>query len=92
MRFWNNPSIVAKTPLLTTFLLEAANVSQLYRMWTEQSALGQSLWGWINVWFALVLWLNFYRVVTPDQRFAFWATAFGVCMNTMVCLTVIHFR
>lgn len=90
--WYSNPSTVAKTPLLTTFLLEGANVGQLHRMWCTHTAEGQSLVGWILVSSALLLWLNFYRVCCPDQKWAFWATAFGVFMNALVILSVIWFR
>lgn len=90
---WNNPKLVATwTPILAVMLLEWANVNQLYRMWTEWTAAGQSLWGWVSVWCALVLWINFYRVVTPEAKWAFRGTALGICMNTCVIVTVIFFR
>lgn len=89
---WNDKKWVSKTPLLTTFLLEGANVGQIKRMWTEHTAAGQSLVAWMMVWLALVLWFNFYRVITPEEKFAKYCTLFGVCMNTMVILSVIYFR
>lgn len=92
MKFWNDPTVVSKTPILTTLLLEGANVGQLWRMWTYHTAAGQSLLAWFEVFAALALWLNFYRVITPDQKFAKWATGFGLCMNAAVWLTVIYFR
>lgn len=50
MRKWlSDPKVVAKTPLVTTLLLENANVQQLWRMWHEHTAAGQSLWGWLLV-------------------------------------------
>lgn len=91
-KWWSNPAVVDKTPIVTTVLLEGANVSQLLRMWSERSALGQSLTGWLSVGFALVLWWNFYRIVTPNANWARWATAFGIGMNALVCLTVVYFR
>jgi hypothetical protein len=92
MKFWNNPALVGKTPLLTTLLLEYANAGQLYRMWTERTAAGQSLWSWISVWLALVCWTNFYRVICPAEKFALRCTVFGVFMNSLVILSVIYFR
>jgi hypothetical protein len=92
LRWWSDPKWVDKTPIVTTLLLEGANVAQLIRMWTERSALGQSLVGWLSVSFALVLWYNFYRVVTPAARWARWATLFGIGMNALVCLSVMYFR
>ena len=92
MKFWNNPAVVAKTPIVTTLLLETANMGQLIRMWTEWTADGQSLAAWICVNAALFLWLNFYRVCTPEQKWAIWATAFGVAMNSLVIASVVVFR
>lgn len=89
---WSDPRWVTKTPIVTTLLLEGANVGQLWRIWTEGTAEGQSLVGWCLVWVALVLWWNFYRVVTPDQRTALWATAFGVLMNSLVIASVVYWR
>lgn len=88
----SNPRWVSKTPILTVFLLEGANIGQIIRMWTERTAEGQSLTAWISVNLALLLWLNFYRVCCPDQRWAFWATAVGISMNAGVILSVIWFR
>ena len=92
-RFYSDPRVVGwLTPIAAVGLLEIANLNQLYRMWTEWTAAGQSLWGWISVQLALWLWLNFYRVVTPKERFAFWGTSLGIGMNMAVILTVIFFR
>jgi hypothetical protein len=88
----NNRAWVSKTPILTVFLLEGANIGQIIRMWTERSALGQSLVSWLSVNLALWLWLNFYRVMLPEERWAFWATAAGIGLNTGVCLSVAYFR
>lgn len=84
--------LVERTPIVTTMLLEAANVQQLQRMWTERTAAGQSLTAWLSVSAALLLWLNFYRVVTPQAKWAIRGTAVGVAMNALVILTVIYFR
>ena len=81
-----------KTPLLTTLLLEYANVGQLWRMWTHWTAAGQNLWSWMSVGVALWLWCNFYRLICPDQKFALRCTQLGVLMNALVCLTVLFFR
>jgi uncharacterized protein with PQ loop repeat len=92
VKVWSNPEWVARTPIITTLLLEAANVQQLFRMWTEGTAKGQSMTAWISVNVALLLWLNFYRVITPNAKWAIRGTAFGVVMNAAVILTVIFFR
>lgn len=92
MRPWNNPAWVSKTPLLTALLFEGANVHQLWQMWTEHSALGQSPWGWLQVNLGLWLWLNFYRVVTPQAKWAIRATVGGIVVNALVILSTLYFR
>lgn len=90
--FASDKRLVGKTPLLTTLLLEYANVGQLWRMWHEHSALGQNVWSWVAVNAALWLWLNFYRVITPDARIAQAATLLGILLNGAVIGTVLYFH
>ena len=92
MKWYRNPKLVDKTPLVTTFLLEAANVQQLFRMWTTWTAAGQSYTAWISVNIALWLWLNFYLTFNRENKFAIYGTAFGICLNTAVILSVLYFR
>ena len=92
MSIFSDPKWVGRTPLVSVGLLELANIQQLFRMWTEWTAAGQSLWGWIFVQIALWLWLNFYRVLTPNEKFAIYGTALGVVMNSLVILSIIFFR
>lgn len=89
---FNNRKLVEKTPILTNLLFEGANVHQLWRMWTEHSALGQSALGWIQVHIALWLWWNFYRVVTPDQKWARISTSISIAVNALVIISVLYFR
>lgn len=92
MKPWSNKAVVAWSPILAGVLIETGGLSQIFRMWSEQSAEGQSLLGWIAVLLALLLWLNFYRVCTPEQKSAFWVTAVGVLVNLGVIGTVLWFR
>ncbi len=89
---WNSPKWVNKTPIITTLMLEIANAGQIWRMWTERTAAGQSLIAWISVNLALMLWYNFYRVITPNEKWALWGTAAGIIMNWGVIFSVIYFR
>lgn len=91
---FNNPALVGKTPLLTTFLLEFANAGQLWRMWAEHSAAGQNVWSWAMVNVALLLFLNFYRVNNKNgcMNFAIIGTLIGVVMNLGVIFTILYFR
>jgi hypothetical protein len=90
--FWNDRRIVGRTPMLTFVLLEGANLGQIKRLWTERTAEGQSLASWLMVFVALLLWFNFYRVITPDQKWAIRAGALGMALNALVCLSVVYFR
>jgi len=84
--------LVDKTPIVTTILLEAANLQQLWRMWTEGTAAGQSITAWVSVNIALLLWWNFYLVFNRDNKYAIWGTAVGVFLNSLVIATVAYFR
>jgi len=92
MKWYRNPKLVGLTPILSVGLLEAANASQLFRMWTERTAEGQSLYGWMCVNIALVLWLNFYLTFNREQKFAIWGTVLGIVMNSLVIGSVVWFR
>jgi uncharacterized protein with PQ loop repeat len=89
---FRNQRLVSLTPILTTLMLEGANLGQLWRMWTHRTAAGQELMSWVMVNIALWLWLNWYRVKTPNERFAILATRLGICLNTLVILSVAYFR
>ena len=91
-RFWNDPAIVAYSPIATTCLLEGANISQMVRMWTQRTAAGQSLLAWVCVGSALLLWANWYRIVTPEQRIARFTIKIGIALNFGVILSVAYFR
>jgi hypothetical protein len=92
MRPWNNPAIVSFSPIVTTCLLETANVGQMMRMWTFHTAAGQSLTAWACVQVALWLWANFYRVITPEQWVARFTIKIGIALNFGVILSVVWFR
>jgi len=92
MMFLSNRNFVEKTPIITTLLLEYANVGQLTRMWSKKSALGQNIWSWIAVHIALWLWLNFNRVMLPSAHWARRATILGIILNGAVILSVAYFR
>lgn len=92
MKVFLDPKWVARTPIASVALLEMANVQQLWRMWTEWSSAGQSLWGWLFVNIALWLWLNFYRVLTPDAKWAIRGTMLGIALNAAVLVSVALLR
>jgi len=92
MKLLRDPKWVGRTPIASVLLLEAANLQQLHRMWTEWTAAGQSLFGWLCVQIALWLWLNFYLVLTPGEKWAIRGTQLGIVLNGAVILTVVFFR
>lgn len=87
--FYADPRWVARVPLLATALLQAANVAQVLRMWSAGSAEGQSLAGWLLVSVALALYYWFYRVCTPEQVWARWASSAGLIVNACVIATIL---
>lgn len=92
MKFWQNPKIVNKTPIITSMLIDGAAIGQIARMWREQSALGQSLVSWCSVIVALILWDNFYRVITPDQKWALITIKISIVLNVLIVASIIWFR
>lgn len=92
MGVFNEVKWVSKTPIVTTFLLEWASIGQSLRMYREQTAAGQSLTSWICVFFALALWWNFYRVITPNEKLAKWSTVGGMTVTLIGIGSVVYWR
>lgn len=89
---WNDHAWVSRTPIATSLLLDGGAVGQVLRMWREQSAVGQSLVSWIAVVVALVLWANFFRVITPHQMWARVTILLSIALNVGVVISVIWWR
>jgi hypothetical protein len=92
MKWWNDPAVISKTPLAAIPLLCWFSIMQIVQMWTEHTAAGQNLAGWLCLLTALWLFLNFYRVCCPKERFAFLGTCLEIVVVTSGALTVIYFR
>lgn len=93
LSYVSDPVWVARSPIIAQTLLEAANVQQLIQMWVvDHSAQGQSVTAWASVQVALWLWLNFYRVLTPQAKWAIWGAEVGIALNMAVILSVIYWR
>lgn len=92
MKVISNPDIVRYSPIAATILLESSTIGHIFRMWTTHTSEGQSLLSWIYVILALFLWLNWYRVITPTERFAKWSAVVGLVTSMFGLLSVIYFR
>lgn len=92
MKFYNNPKLVTWTPLITSAILEWANLSQIWRMYCEGSSASQSLLGWVLVDIAMILWWNYYRVCTPDQRAALISIKLAILVNIIATAVVVYYR
>jgi len=92
MKFWNNPNIISKSPLVALICFEGANIGQIIRMLYEHAAQDQSLTSWIMVNIGLWIYYNFYRVCTPKEKFARFTAMAGIVINTMVISTVVYWR
>lgn len=89
---FNNQRLVSLTPLVTAVIFETANIGQIIEMWRKRSAEGQSVFSWCIITLALMLWYNFYRVKTPDEKIAIYMTGVAIIMNWIVIGTVIYFK
>ncbi len=90
--FASNQKYVKLTPVLTMALLEAGNISHIIRMWVQHSTEGTSLIGWCCINFALILWCNFYRVMTPNEKIAIYSSLFGITVNFCAIFSIIYIR
>jgi uncharacterized membrane protein YbaN (DUF454 family) len=91
-RFLNNQRLVSLTPIFASCIFETASAGQIFEMWRQHSALGQSIFSWSIITLALLMWLNFYRVKTPNEKIAIWMTVFAICTNAIVISTVAYFK
>jgi len=63
-----------RIPILTFFLTEIGTIGHLWRMWSYQTAEGQSLIAWCCLHAAMWLWLvYFFEYVSKEDRG--WAVA-----------------
>jgi hypothetical protein len=92
MKWYNDSKYVSKIPLLTTILFGYGAVCQMWRMWTTHTAAGQSIFGWVCVTLALMLFLQFYRIITPKEKIAFYSCLAEVFLYFGVIGSIIYFR
>ena len=89
---WNNKKWVARTPLLSTFLVESANLIQLARVWQEGTGRGQSITAWMCIGLALLVRFNYYRVIMPNQRLARICVLVGMVINVALIVSLFLIR
>lgn len=95
MRFINSPSLnkaVSYSPLIGTCLFVVADTSQIIQIYSKQSSLGHSIWGWTIVIISLLLYATFFKVKTPNEKLAFWCTILNLFVVILLYATVIYFR
>lgn len=92
-RCFSDPSFVGRWfPLAGGAFFLWNYFGQLYRMWSQQTAAGQSLAGWIGLWAALWAYWHFYRVCAPQERVAIWTVGAELVVNAAVIATVFWFQ
>lgn len=89
---WNNKKLVNRTPLLSTFLVESANLMQLARIWQEGTGKGQSITAWVCIGLALVVRFNYYRVIMPNQSLARMCVLAGMAINVALIVSLFIIR
>lgn len=95
MKYLTEAKYVSKwAPVVSILFIDVANIGHIWRMFSEQSAAGQSLVSWACVWIALVSWFNFYLRVTPGEegKVARYSTILGIGVVTLVISSILYFR
>lgn len=86
------PEIVSKYPMAAGLLFFANTVSQIIRIWVNESSKDQSLLGWSSLTLALIILLVFYRVCCPTEKYMFWSTIVEILANLFLIGSVIVFQ
>lgn len=84
--------LIPRIPLVTSFIFATAYIAQMVRMWTQRSALGQSVFGWIQVGIALVLFYIYYSEMLPNEKIPKYCTVFEIALVLGIIGTTILFR
>lgn len=95
MKYLTEAKYVSKwAPVVSIIFIDVANFGHIWRMFSEQSAAGQSLISWSCVLIALISWFNFYYRVTPgdDGKVARYSTLFGISVVASVIASIVWFR
>ncbi len=92
MKMFNNPKYVSKSPLVSSVMFEAATIGQIWRMTHEHTSAGQNPWAWFAIIIGLGLFVNFYRVCCPTQKFALWCAALSALLTTVGLGVVLYYK
>lgn len=92
MSWFSNPKVVSKFPIASGLFFQASSIGHIYRIWTEHTAAGHNLWSWVCGCLGLVLFIRFYRVCCPSERFALLSTIGSIVINLLVILSIIWWR
>jgi hypothetical protein len=85
-------TLAAKAPVVSTFIFMLADCSQIYRMVQEQTAAGQSLYGWLAILVALAMYAVFFKVITPEEKLPLYCTYINIVTIVALAFTVVYFR
>lgn len=75
-------------PAISSVLLEAGNIGQLWQMWSRRTAAGQNPWSYFSILAALLLWLLYFNY-GEGRKLAFWATLSSFIMVAAILVTVV---
>ena len=85
-------SAVHYTPVVTSVLFDVGAIGQILKMIREGSSVGQSVSSWIMVTVGLLLWVNYYRVVTPELKLPRYTAAVSAAINFFVAVVALAYR
>lgn len=88
----NDKRWIRYTPIVTTSFFQLATFGQIYQMVTQHTSAGQNPVSWLLGCISLGLWLNWYRVMTPDHKIPWYTALAGLIVNTIGLLVVLWFR
>lgn len=79
-------------PVIAAVLFEIATGGHIIRMIRERSALGQEPISWLLVSLGLFGWYKWYKIRTPDQKFAQWTALVSCWVNLFAFFVSLYFK
>ncbi len=91
--WWSDPKFIGKIIPVTAGIMNVyAFILQIIRMIQDKSSLGQNPWSWGTILIILSLWAWFYKVCTPDNKFAYNMTRITLGFGIAVLLTNLYYE